>query len=193
MTQPIKKPARHVSRLNEDGTVPENPRDKGVREWLMTYPGEDAGIMFDIDGNLFTYQGGTSQIPANIIELPPSATVDTDMIAPTNIGNRRTKDIEGNTLVERTVQMSIYVRRFGFDDYRRQNVADFISDFIHWAEEQQIAELTPRFGDTDFHREEFNISGGMLWGTVEGQPGIQDYMFQLNIKYYLWYENQRFF
>lgn len=166
-----------------------------IRQWLMTYPGERTGIIFDIDGELFSLAGDTSDIPAHITQFPPSAIVGSDMIAPTNISNRFTKDTMGNTLVERKVQMQIYIRRFGFDDIKRLAVADFISDFLHWAAEETITGNAPKFGDTDRHKEQFEVTGGMKFSDVldpsgSAPTGIEDYLFQLNITYFLFYDAQ---
>ena len=175
----IKPPVRHVER---------------IREVISEYPGEGQ-IFFDIDQNIFTYKGNTTPDPKmiDVIVFEGSTRHSGEMVAPTNIGQRITRDIEGNFLVERTVQTSIFVMRSG-NAHRESllEIADFIADFIHWTTEMYIENKIPKFGDTDLHNEEFILSGGMKWEDLKDQAGVETYMFQLNQRYFLFYENQQF-
>jgi len=159
-----KQPVRHLQSLID---------------WLKTYPTWTAEFALEYQGNMLG--------DVHIVEFPAWAGDGANLLAQTNMSTSESTDIMGGVIETVTVNYNLFVRRWGNSDFDRRPTAEFITDFRQWVAEEVRNGNAPKFGDIDQWDEKIVVSGGMFWDRVETLVGLEDYLFQLQIRYMLDY------
>jgi hypothetical protein len=150
-----------------------------LKEWLATYPPL---------GN-FGFNTDNMQGEIHIIEYDPWAAVGANMLQNVNaIFNARYDDIIGTVIMDAEVSYMLFARRNVNDNFWRKEASEFLTHLCQWCEQEYVLGRQPTFGNVDMETERIKITGGSPWNTVEGQPGVMDFMWQFNLKYKLQYE-----
>ena len=142
---------------------------KKLEAWLKTYPG------FDFNGTF------------HVSEYMPLPGQGSTPLEPTKTTSAITQDIVGETTVIRNLYLTLYARQYGIDHFTNKDNAEFLTDFQHWAVEEQLLGNIPTFGDADTDREIFEITGALRWQDSEEPSDTEDYMWQLHLQYKLLY------
>ena len=96
-----------------------------VKQWLLTYPGWGATSVYVDYLDAATDAGGL--YPQGLEEV------------------KRTEDVLGNVTVSCRYQFALYWATSGQQDNEKN--AGLLLDFQQWVQRQNVAGLTPRFGD----------------------------------------------
>ena len=95
--------------------------------------------------------------------------------------------ILGESAIMRQANFMLQLLQQSGTNGERADTNEFLVDFIHWLDGQNIKRLVPMFGN-DPHSERTWASGGGFLAEWEGQPPASVYAVQLHKLYVIYYE-----
>lgn len=143
-----------------------------LKNWIETYP------KFNSDGFF------------QILEYMPLPYKSSNTLEPTKTSSTIHQDIVGEISVTRNLYLTLHARKFNIIDFTSEDIVEFLTDFQHWAIEEQILGNIPKFGNVDTDGELFEIVGALRWQDANEPLGTEDYIWQLHLQYKLTYKEE---
>lgn len=147
---------------------------KPLRDFLMSYPGLNAGESLSID----------------YLAIDPSNPGRPQGEALSFVGSsivRRQRDVCGDTTLSEQANLMLILRRYTQENEYRRDIGDFLFNYTRWVNYEQgqrgtpdESPLLPHFSDTN--QEVIRADGGMMTAT-EVEPGIDEFRIQLHLEY----------